>query len=127
MIGSNRKADGSKMPKTYSMSNLESKSNGKLPERSEENIVEAQKESGRGVRNFFRNLIHNNRFKSTGRKNDEAREEKREEKVIKEYVIIEKTDLDHRFLTVKNKDSSLFKDYINTQLISNLDELKYLY
>jgi hypothetical protein len=109
----------------------------------------AQKNGSNKLKNFFVGLIsfkknsnHNKHLEkkpalkqSTSLNNqisvrlDERRSSKDFNELIfvedfSQIEIIEHTDLKHRFLTVKNKDLRLFKEYRN-QSIKNADEFRY--
>ena len=111
-----------------SMSSLDTNNSNNSNESLNDSSKETQHETKRGVRNFFRSLIKKNRHKSGKNKNYETnrKNSSTSEKIIKEYVVIEKTDLSHRFLTVKNKDPNLFKDYKENEMIKNAEELRQL-
>lgn len=79
----------------------------------------------KGVKSFFKNLINFTKF-SDKRKNNANDSKTKNEKIniVKTVVIVEKTDLKHRFLTVKNKNLDLFNDYRNNHAIKTLDEFR---
>jgi len=76
--------------------------------------------NGGGVKNFFRNLISR---KSVNKRYDENSSQSSVNKprsnsimsvkIKKKYVIMEETNLTHRFLTIKNNEPSLFSEYRN--------------
>lgn len=111
-----------------SMSSVDTSNSNNSNESLNETSNETQNENKRGVRNFFRSLIKKNRPKSGKNKNYETRENcNTPENIIKEYVVIEKTDLSHRFLTVKNNNPNLFRDYREDKMIKNAEELRQLF
>ena len=90
----------------------------------DESSNDKNKTKSKGVKSFFKNLI--NFSKLTDKRKNDANNKKKENKIniVKTIVIVEKTDLKHRFLTVKNKNPDLFKDYRENQTIKSLEEFR---
>ena len=74
--------------------------------------IESSSNSG-GFRNFFRNLVGNKQeTKANNRSStDMANKNIQNSNKLIEYNLIEETNLNHRFLTIKNRDPTLFSDY----------------
>ena len=87
----------------------------------DDNEEEDEKIKPKGVRNFFKNLIN---FTKLSKKQEIKKQN--DVQIVKNIVIVEKTDLKHRFLTVKNKNLDLFKDYRDNQCLKTVDELRYI-
>jgi len=91
-------------------------------EDNENEEIKANNNKAKGVRNFFKNLIS---FASKSKKNSLETKKKAENfNIITNIVIVEKTDLNHRFLTVKNKNADLFSDYRISQSIKTIEEFR---
>ena len=86
-------------------------------------------ENGGGIRNFFKNLVSRKNNTTNGKieikNNKQETEFKLKILTQKQYMIVEDTNLSHRFLTIKNIDCELFSDYRkDVQTIKTVDDLR---
>lgn len=106
--------------------NIESEKKEIISQNNNAEYHEIKKSENKGVRYFFKNLVSP---KSNLIIKNELIKKKDSDLqnfcTQKKYVMIEDTNLNHRFLTVKNKDIELFSDYRNNiQLITKVDEYR---